>query len=165
MGIRQSLRTAALVARTAQDAPAGRRHHPSPRCPPGYHTGPPHFVGVGIQKGGTTWWTRALFAHPDIAKSTRKELRFFQHHWDEEFTAARVAQYHRYFPRQADQRSGEWTPRYMFDPWTTARLHQAAPDARILVFSATRWLASVPDSATSLSTTPATSTPGWWSRP
>jgi hypothetical protein len=134
MGIRQSLRSAAVVARTAQET---RRRAvtltPPPRCPPGSHTGPPDFVGVGIQKGGTSWWSRAVFSHPDIVKSSRKELRFFQHQWDEEFTPALVDQYHRYFPRGDNQFSGEWTPRYMFDPWTTPRLHQAAPDARILV--------------------------------
>ena len=134
MGIRQNLRTAALVARTAQET---RRRAVTlttpPRRRPGSHTGPPDFVGVGIQKGGTSWWSQAVFSHPDIVHSTRKELRFFQHNWDQEFTPALVDQYHRYFPRQANQLSGEWTPRYMFDPWTTPRLHQAAPDARILV--------------------------------
>jgi hypothetical protein len=63
----------------------------------------------------------------------RKEIRFFQHHWNEEFTDARVTEYHRYFPRPVDRVSGEWTPNYMLDPWTAQRLHRAAPDARILV--------------------------------
>jgi hypothetical protein len=134
MGIRQYVRSAVLVARTAEET--RRRAFTAaapPKCPPGWRTGPPDFVGVGIQKAGTTWWSRAVFSHPDILKLARKELRFFSHNWNEEFTDAEVAAYHRYFPRTGHEVSGEWTPRYMFDPWTPRRLHQAAPDARILV--------------------------------
>jgi hypothetical protein len=150
MSIRQYLRTAVKMAEMA-DERRKRLAAPlkPPACPPGWRTGPPDFVGVGVQKGGTTWWSRAVFAHPDILSPVRKELRFFQHHWDEEFTERRVVEYHRYFPRPdggmatggkltedmvtGGKITGEWTPNYMFDPWTAGRLHRAAPDARLLV--------------------------------
>jgi hypothetical protein len=135
MSIRQYLRTAVKMAEMADE----RRKRLAvplkpPTCPPGWRIGPPDFVGVGIQKGGTTWWSRSVFAHPDILAPVRKELRFFQHHWEEEFTERRVVEYHRYFPRPDHGKvTGEWTPNYMFDPWTARRLHRAAPDARILL--------------------------------
>ncbi len=103
-----------------------------PPCPPGWKHGAPDFVGVGTHKAGTTWWNRAISSHPQV-ESGRKELHFFQHQWNEEFTDAHIEQYHRYFPRPVGKISGEWTPRYMLDPWTPERLSRAAPDARILV--------------------------------
>jgi hypothetical protein len=133
MGLRRYVRTAVTVAKMQQQM---RRRVAAPlappRCPSGWRIGPPDFVGVGIQKAGTTWWNRAIASHPDI-RSAHKEVRYFQHFWNEEFTDARVEEYHRYFPRPAGAVSGEWTPRYMFDPWTPQRLHRAAPDARVLV--------------------------------
>ena len=42
--------------------------------------------------------------------------------------------YAQQFPRPPDAgRIGEWTPRYMFDPWVMRQLRQVAPAARILV--------------------------------
>jgi hypothetical protein len=104
-----------------------------PPCPPGWQTGPPDYVGVGIQKAGTSWWNLGIAEHPDVDPSVRKELHFFQHQWDRDFGADDVQDYHRYFPRRPGHLSGEWTPRYLLDPWTPGRLRQAAPDARLLV--------------------------------
>jgi len=135
MGVRDYVRTAVKMAEMADE----RRRRlaaplPPPVCPAGWEIGPPDFVGVGVQKGGTTWWSRAVFSHPDVLPPVRKELRYFQHHWDQEFTPASATEYHRYFPRPGGrQLTGEWTPNYLYDPWTAHRLHVAAPDARILV--------------------------------
>ncbi len=104
-----------------------------PPCPPGWTLGPPTFVGVGSQKSGTAWWFRAICQHPQVVSSVRKELHFFQHYWEEEFTQERIEEYHSYFPRSDAMLTGEWTPRYMLDPGTPRRLRQAAPDARLLV--------------------------------
>jgi hypothetical protein len=104
-----------------------------PPCPPGWRTGPPDYVGVGVQKAGTNWWNLAIAEHPDVDPSVRKELHFFQHQWEREFTDDDVRAYHRYFPRRPGHLSGEWTPRYLVDPWTPPRLRLAAPDARLLV--------------------------------
>jgi hypothetical protein len=134
MGIREYVRTTIKVAEMEHQK-RERRAGPlaPPPCPTGWHIGPPDFVGVGVQKAGTSWWSRAVFSHPDILPPVRKEIRFFQHHWYEEFTDARVTEYHRYFPRPDRGVTGEWTPNYMMDQWTARRLYQAAPEARILV--------------------------------
>jgi hypothetical protein len=88
---------------------------------------------VGVQKAGTTWWCHHVTAHPGVAATVRKELHYFQHGWDAPFEEQAVTAYHRYFPRRPGYVSGEWTPRYMLDPWTPPRLQRAAPDARLLV--------------------------------
>ena len=48
-------------------------------------------------------------------------------------TDADVAAYHAHFPRQEGTITGEWTGRYLFDPWTPPLLKRAAPDAKLLV--------------------------------
>jgi hypothetical protein len=104
-----------------------------PPCPPGSELGPPTFVGIGAMKSGTTWWSHQLFAHPNCVESVRKELHYFQHEWNSEFDEEAIRGYHQYFPRRPGVVTGEWTTRYMVDPWTPARLRKAAPDARVLV--------------------------------
>jgi hypothetical protein len=99
-------------------------------------TGPPDFIGVGAQRSGTTWWFELLLQHPQIGLSRRghKEVHFFDRYGAEPMRDEDVRRYHWMFPRTQDGvLVGEWTPRYMLDPWTPRLLHRAAPDARLLV--------------------------------
>jgi hypothetical protein len=95
----------------------------------------PDFVGVGAQRCGTTWWFQMLLEHPQIRSPWhgRKELHAFNAFGARAMTDADVAAYYEHFRRDAGQVCGEWTPRYMADPWTPRLLARAAPDARILV--------------------------------
>ena len=104
-----------------------------PPCPDGWEIGPPSYVGVGVQKAGTTWWHRQITSHPEVLAPVRKELHFFQHQSFEEFLDHHIEEYHRYFPRTEALVTGEWTPRYMLDPVVPSRVRRAAPHARILV--------------------------------
>ncbi len=110
-----------------------------PQVPAGWQIAPPDFVGIGAQKSGTSWWYSLLSQHPDIAtpKSADsrlpKELHFFDRFWDPEVSRSELAQYQRYFPRPTGGMSGEWTPRYLADPWVPALLAKAAPSAKLLV--------------------------------
>jgi hypothetical protein len=64
-----------------------------------------------------------------------KEVHFFDNlrHF-RGLPADHIALYADFFPRPPDAGlTIEWTPRYMFDPWSMAQLRQAAPQARILV--------------------------------
>lgn len=105
---------------------------PVPQCPPGWNDGPPDFVGVGVQKAGTTWWYHLIAAHPGVVDTEHKELHFFEWHWDhagDEYASL----YAKYFCRPPGLKVGEWTPRYATDPWTCAMLARAAPEARLLL--------------------------------
>lgn len=106
-----------------------------PACPPGWRTGAPDFVGIGVHRGGTTWWFDELSRHPDLvlAPGAHKEVHFFDHLSDRELHPADIAGYHRWFPRPDDGIAGEWTPAYIYDPWSLPLLVQAAPDARFLL--------------------------------
>lgn len=96
-------------------------------------TGPPDFVGVGSQGTATAWWHRLLLAHPSVRRPAgRRELHFFDRLCTREMTDADIAEYHSRFPRRPGELTGEWTPRYMYDPWTPVLLRRAAPDARLI---------------------------------
>lgn len=102
---------------------------------PARNTGPPDFIGVGTQRSGTTWWFRLLVNHPDIRppRGRRKEQHIFDKFGARELRHEDLAAYHDIFPRKPGQLAGEWTPRYMRDPWTPPLLRRAAPDAKLLV--------------------------------
>lgn len=108
--------------------------HP-PACPPGWAVGPPDWVGVGVQKGGTSWWHRMIATHPEMSQADglSKELHFFDRYFDTEFSDADAAAYTSFFPRPPGGMSGEWTPRYLFDFWVPPLLARAAPQAKVLV--------------------------------
>lgn len=105
-----------------------------PVCPPGWRTGPPDFVGVGVQRCGTTRWIRLIAAHPEVIwPPSAKELHYFDRYYVGGWTEGDIAGYHEYFPRDGERKVGEWTPLYMSAPWIPRLLAQAAPRARLLV--------------------------------
>lgn len=106
-----------------------------PPCAAGQEIGPPDFVGVGVQKAGTSWWHQLISAHPccHVVPGQRKELHFFDSAWDQRVRGVDPESYARFFPRPPGMIAGEWTPRYMADFWVPPLLARAAPDARILV--------------------------------
>jgi hypothetical protein len=107
---------------------------PVPPCPPGWSTGPPDFVGVGVQRCGTTRWFDLIAAHPEVDHAFGpRELHFFDRFLMGGHTAADIARYHSCFPRQPGHKTGEWTPLYISAPWVPSMLARSAPDARLLV--------------------------------
>jgi hypothetical protein len=104
-----------------------------PRRPSGWLVGPPDFVGVGVQRAGTTWWYDLVCDHPSVHGGAVKECRFFGRYFAAGFSASDLRSYHRQFPRPPGSLTGEWSPRYMHDFWTPPLLQRAAPDAKILV--------------------------------
>jgi hypothetical protein len=109
------------------------------KAPQGWRSGPPDFVGVGAQRSGTSWWFRQIKSHPDVVVPWGKERHYFERFWQREFTDADADGYRRLFPRPDGALTGEWTPRYMHDPWTPGLLSRCAPDARILIILRDPW--------------------------
>lgn len=104
-----------------------------PAAPADWHRGPPDFVGVGAQRSGSTWWYGLVLDHPDVVTAGGKERHFFDPLMERPFTLEDARAYHRSFPRPFGSITGEWTPRYMYDPWTPPLLARAAPEAKLLV--------------------------------
>ena len=106
-----------------------------PALAPGHRTGPPDFVGIGVQKAGTTWWYERIVAHPGVfaPAGVHKERHYFDRFGARPMGAADAAGYHGWFPRPAGLLTGEWTPDYFTFPWVPRLLARAAPDARLLL--------------------------------
>jgi hypothetical protein len=123
----------------------GFNFHDTPPLAAGEVDGPPEFVGIGVQKAGTTWWFRLIVNHPGVSHllSTprdrvffgpiQKERHFFARFGKEAFGVRDVAEYHRWFPRRIGTVTGEWTPDYLYYPWVPPLVARAAPGAKILL--------------------------------
>ena len=110
-------------------SPTGKPHPPIPE---GWTVGPPDFIGIGVQKAGTTWWWRLLEQHPDMPARLKETHWLTRLGWRPMFEAD-IASYHRYFPRPTGAITGEWTPRYMTTPGVVDTMRACAPDAKLLV--------------------------------
>lgn len=117
----------------ATGKPRTERGKEHPPIPDGWTIGPPHYIGIGVQKAGTTRWWKLIVKHPDVVgwqlKETHQLSRFG---WRPLFEADREA-YYRYFPRPEGKMVGEWTPRYMNVPGVVEAMKTLAPEARLLV--------------------------------
>jgi len=105
------------------------------QVPPDWEAGAPDFVGVGVQKAGTSWWYALLAEHPevDVRAVAHKELHFFDDAAALDLAEELPSAYAQEFRRPRGKRCGEWTPRYCFDPWSLDALHGAAPGAAVLL--------------------------------
>ena len=89
----------------------------------------PDFLGLGVQKGGTTTLQRLLEQHPGVYLPPAKELHYFSLHY-----AAGVSWYRAQFASaRFDQRCGEITPYYLFHPEAPGRIQRLLPQARLIV--------------------------------
>jgi len=89
----------------------------------------PEFLGIGVQKGGTTTLQRLLECHPQVWLPPEKEVHFFSRHY------VRGAQWYsdRFASVRADQHCGEITPYYLFPPEAPARIRSLLPTVRLIV--------------------------------
>lgn len=125
-----------LLHRLGRYAPWEEGFDFTPPLPaPGERVGPPDFVGIGVQKAGTTWWYELLAAHPGVSArpDIHKERHFLSRFGVDGFGPEEIRAYHGWFPRLPDTLAGEWTPDYLYFPWVAALLAQAAPETRLLV--------------------------------
>ncbi len=89
----------------------------------------PNFIGIGVQKGGTSWLHRQFVAHPEIfVPSNRKEIHFFDVYYQRG-----LAWYHKFFDGASAKAIGEITPSYIYDDETASKIHENFPEVKILV--------------------------------
>ena len=70
----------------------------------------PDFVGVGVQKGGTTWLGEILAQHPQVLMS-KKEINFFVRYFHKGYSW-----YHHWFQNKNGRLAGEFTQSYIISP-------------------------------------------------
>ena len=89
----------------------------------------PDFLGLGTQKGGTTYLHGLLGQHPQVQLANPKELQFFSLHW-----SRGVAWYGSHFDAVAPgQCCGEVTPYYLFHPLVPQRIQGLMPQVKLIV--------------------------------
>jgi len=101
--------------------------------PEGWTIGPPDYIGIGVQKAGTTRWWKLIVAHPEVALNDPKETHQLSRFGWRRLSDEDRQTYYRYFPRPEGKMIGEWTPRYMNVPGVVEAMKALAPDARLLV--------------------------------
>lgn len=130
-----NVRTVLLHARGDYAPWEGGFDFTPPDLGPGESVGPPDFVGVGVQKAGTSWWYELIVDHPGVfdRPDIPKERHYLTRFCVESFGPAEIRRYHGWFPRTAGKLTGEWAPDYLAYPWVAPILAQAAPEAKLLV--------------------------------
>ncbi len=98
----------------------------------------PDWVGLGVQRAGTTRMHRLITAHPDteiVRDLSGKEVK--EIHWFDEPLAddqpAEDLAYHAWFQAPTDKVVGEWTPRYLYDLWPIDRIASSCPSTKFVV--------------------------------
>lgn len=101
----------------------------------------PHFLVIGAYKSGTTALHHYLRAHPEIFIPQRKEPNFFAFAGQvgpfsypaAEGSVRERTNYDRLFlGAQANQKIGEVSPAYLTVPSSCARIHEEAPEVRLI---------------------------------
>src|SRR5688500_16728544 len=87
----------------------------------------PTFVGIGAQRGGTTWIHRCLAEHPQVFVPEPKELQFFNRHFDRGLTWYED----RFRPRHGEICVGEISPNYMNSALAIDRMAEIVPNAKL----------------------------------
>jgi len=71
----------------------------------------PDFVGIGVQKSGTTWLGEMLAQHPEILFVPQKEVSFFTRYYHRGYPW-----YERHFRDKGDRCAGEISVNYAYSP-------------------------------------------------
>lgn len=88
----------------------------------------PTFICVGAQRAGTTWLYHCLKEHPEIYMPERKELRFFNYHYEDGFEA-----YSENFQGAGTRKViGEITPDYYRQDYALLRISQDLSDVKLI---------------------------------
>lgn len=89
----------------------------------------PNFIGIGVQRSGTTWIYEMLKNHPQVCMSPEKEINFFNHHYD------RGLEWYKKFFNECSREKviGEFSPTYLSHNLTAKRIRKIVPEAKLIV--------------------------------
>ncbi len=126
MTSRQREKPASLMGRVAGKARWGYRQATSS------FRSLPDFIVIGAPRCGTTSLWEHLSVHPDVRPAIRKELHFFDFHYQRG-----LPWYRAHFPITRSiptgAVTGEATPNYLGHPDAANRVRTAAPEAKLVV--------------------------------
>jgi hypothetical protein len=89
----------------------------------------PFFLGIGVQKGGTTTLNTLLRQHPLIHLPPKKELHYFSYNYDKP-----LSWYIGHWGvADTSKVRGEITPYYIFHPYAHKRILDNLPEVRLII--------------------------------
>jgi hypothetical protein len=89
----------------------------------------PDFVGVGVQKSGTTWLADVLGQHPGVLLR-RKEISFFVRHFHRGW-----GWYEAFFEGKEGRLAGELSVNHLYSPRAETARREFYPSWNLLSFS------------------------------
>jgi hypothetical protein len=99
----------------------------------------PDFIIIGAQRCGTTSLYNYLIEHPNVVPAFRKEVHFFDSHFNKGITWYRSHfpfAIHKHYAKQIrhqDFITGEATPYYIFHPHAPQRVLETVPRVKLIV--------------------------------
>jgi sulfotransferase family protein len=99
----------------------------------------PNCFIVGAQKAGTSSLYHYLIQHPQVHKSFKKEIHYFNGGTEESQNKYAYGEnwYRAHFPKQKQLKHKDIcvdaTPIYLFDPTVAQRIHKLTPTAKIII--------------------------------
>eukprot|EP00210_Caulerpa_lentillifera_P001272 g1228.t1 len=91
----------------------------------------PNFIGLGVQKSGSTTLAWYLSCHPDVAISRVKETHFMDKDYDNLTVRAYEAQWNG--KRSIPNFRFEFTPNYIWIPFSACRVKETLPNMKFVV--------------------------------
>jgi arylsulfatase A-like enzyme len=90
----------------------------------------PDFLGIGVQKAGTTWLYEILKRHPDVEFPAGKEIHF----WDKQAERPATQWLDFFKPRKPGKKQGEITPAYSFlESEAIRKIAELVPQVRLFI--------------------------------
>jgi len=96
------------------------------------------FIGIGVERAGTTWIFECLKEHPQICCSKYKEIKFFskktQFSNKNDKYQKGLDFYQSYFSHcKEDQIKGEFSPHYFFEKESALRIKKHFPEVKLIL--------------------------------
>jgi len=90
----------------------------------------PNFIGIGVEKAGTTWISINLEAHPEICMSAIKEINFF----NESYRYRKGINFYRSFFENCPKNKiiGEFTTAYIYSNKAPFLIKKHFPDVKLI---------------------------------
>ena len=88
-----------------------------------------NFIGIGVQKAGTSWLAEALNEHPNIYIYPKKEAHYFN---KERFFINKFHYERSFKPKNNEKIIGEITPSYISNKDAAKRIYKYNPDVKII---------------------------------
>jgi hypothetical protein len=88
----------------------------------------PNYLIIGAARSGTSWLAKNLMLHPEVFMPTKKEIHFFDRHYEKG-----LEWYQRIFEGRSEKAIGEATPAYLYFPHIPSLIHEYMPNVRLIV--------------------------------